>query len=198
MPYFRPRRSSTHATVGVCVGAAFLILTGSMLAGLPQESAGIVPATVGQPAEPAGSSESRLGQILIHMPSGLEAWYRPADDGSGIYVPAEDASPSLSALWKSNRWMVGLLIFGFSAQIVFMGRFAIQWIASEIRKKSVVPVSFWWLSLAGATMLMCYFALRGDPVGMAGQAFGWPIYARNLWLIARERKRTAAVETGAV
>ncbi|MBL1218784.1 MAG: hypothetical protein D8M59_14980 [Planctomycetes bacterium] len=88
--------------------------------------------------------------------------------------------------------MVGLLIFGFCAQIVFMGRFAIQWIASEIRKKSVVPVSFWWLSLAGATMLLCYFAMRGDPVGMAGQAFGWPIYARNLWLIAKERSRVEA------
>lgn len=79
------------------------------------------------------------------------------------------------------------LVFGFIAQGTFFGRFLVQWIASERRKQSVVPVAFWYLSLAGAAMLFVYAFQRRDPVIMAGQAAATLIYVRNLALIHKHR-----------
>jgi len=85
-------------------------------------------------------------------------------------------------------WDLGVVIFGLLAQITFFGRWIVQWIASERRGMSHMPEFFWWLSLSGATMLFLYFALRGDPVGVLGQAVGWTVYSRNLYLIYRQRR----------
>lgn len=63
-----------------------------------------------------------------------------------------------------------------------------QWIASERVRKSVIPVAFWFLSLAGGGMLFAYAASRQDPVIMLGQASGLIVYVRNLWLIYRQRE----------
>ena len=82
---------------------------------------------------------------------------------------------------------------GFVGQLLFTGRMVVQWLASERSKKSVVPASFWWMSLVGASMLLAYFAWRGDVVGLFGQATGWFIYIRNLWLIYRPRAAEPAV-----
>jgi lipid-A-disaccharide synthase-like uncharacterized protein len=75
---------------------------------------------------------------------------------------------------------VGLGLLG---QVLFTGRMVVQWLASEKHKRSVVPTSFWWMSLMGATMLLIYFVWRKDVVGVLGQSVGWFIYMRNLWLI---------------
>ena len=40
-------------------------------------------------------------------------------------------------------------------------------------------------------MLFTYFALDRDPVGMLGQAVGWTVYTRNLYLIKAKRRRPA-------
>jgi lipid-A-disaccharide synthase-like uncharacterized protein len=79
------------------------------------------------------------------------------------------------------------LVFGFAAQGTFFARFLVQWIASERRKRSVVPVAFWYLSLVGAAMLFIYALQRRDLVIMAGQAAATLIYVRNLVLIHRRR-----------
>ena len=42
------------------------------------------------------------------------------------------------------------IILGLAGQLMFSARFLVQWIASEKRKKSVVPISFWFLSLFGS------------------------------------------------
>lgn len=80
---------------------------------------------------------------------------------------------------------VWLALFGLAAQAVFMSRMLVQWIASERARASVMPVAFWWLSLAGAVMLLVYGIMRADIVIILAQAFGFAIYARNLWLIHR-------------
>lgn len=84
------------------------------------------------------------------------------------------------------------LTFGFLAQAIFMSRMLVQWIATERARSSVVPAGFWWLSLVGGLMLLTYFLRRGDPVGVAGQAFGVVVYSRNLLFIVRERGRRPA------
>lgn len=87
--------------------------------------------------------------------------------------------------WAGVAWVA----VGFAGQAAFFGRMAVQWIASERQKRSVVPVSFWWLSLIGGVMLFAYFAWRQDIVGVFGQTTGVVIYARNLRLIHKAKSR---------
>ncbi len=99
-----------------------------------------------------------------------------------------DAHWLMRLLLVDSWWGVWLAIFGLAAQTVFMSRMLIQWIVSEKARRSVIPVSFWWLSIVGAAMLLIYGALREDIVIIAAQAFGVVIYARNLWFIHVERR----------
>ncbi len=80
------------------------------------------------------------------------------------------------------------ILVGLGGQVLFMMRFAVQWIVSEKAKRSVIPVAFWWLSIGGAAILLAYAIWRADPVFILGQSLGFFIYARNLWLIHAERR----------
>jgi len=80
------------------------------------------------------------------------------------------------------------IVFGFVAQVMFMMRFLVQWIASERARRSVVPVAFWFFSVVGGALLFIYAIQRQDPVFIAGQGAGLFIYLRNIWLIYRERR----------
>jgi lipid-A-disaccharide synthase-like uncharacterized protein len=79
------------------------------------------------------------------------------------------------------------LAIGFLGQGLFSARFILQWLKSERMKRSVVPLAFWYFSLAGGTTLLIYSIHRHDPVFVVGQALGVLIYLRNLRLIYRER-----------
>ena len=81
---------------------------------------------------------------------------------------------------------------GFAGQLLFTSRFLVQWIASERRRESVVPVAFWWFSLAGGATLLSYALWRHDPVFILGQAMGLVVYARNLALIHAKNREAAA------
>jgi lipid-A-disaccharide synthase-like uncharacterized protein len=77
------------------------------------------------------------------------------------------------------------IAIGFLGQALFFGRFFVQWIASERKKQSVIPRAFWYLSLAGGSVLLAYAIHQRDPVFIVGQATGFFIYSRNLWFIYR-------------
>ena len=78
---------------------------------------------------------------------------------------------------------------GFMGQFVFGGRFILQWIASEIKKRSHVPVGFWYLSLLGSLVLLAYSFHRKEPVFILGFSLNTIIYIRNLHLIHKHKKR---------
>ncbi|MRR06134.1 MAG: lipid A biosynthesis protein [Deltaproteobacteria bacterium] len=78
---------------------------------------------------------------------------------------------------------------GFLGQGLFTARFLVQWISSEKKRKSIIPVAFWYFSLAGGITLLVYAIHRQDPVFITGQAAGIVIYIRNLVLISKERKK---------
>ena len=80
------------------------------------------------------------------------------------------------------------LAVGFLGQACFSARFLVQWIASERRRQSVVPIYFWYFSVAGGIILLGYAIHRQDPVFILGQAAGLVVYARNLYLIRTNRR----------
>lgn len=81
---------------------------------------------------------------------------------------------------------------GFAGQFFFTMRFVVQWLASERRKRSVVPAAFWYFSLLGGLVLLVYAVHRRDPVFVAGQAVGLCIYLRNLRLLRQRGPRPVA------
>ena len=116
--------------------------------------------------------------------------------GNGVELTADELAARVLRDRTSRSWGQKLLNvsgpfgyvwvgLGLLGQVLFTGRMVVQWLVSEKSKRSVVPPMFWWMSLAGSTMLMAYFLWRRDPIGLLGQAFGWFIYIRNLWMIYR-------------
>jgi lipid-A-disaccharide synthase-like uncharacterized protein len=83
------------------------------------------------------------------------------------------------------------VLLGFVAQAFFTMRFLVQWIASERAGKSVIPIAFWWCSIGGGLLLLCYALYRRDPVFIAGQSFGVFVYLRNLYFVLRDRRQTS-------
>lgn len=77
---------------------------------------------------------------------------------------------------------------GFFGQSLFFSRWIIQWIASERRAESQMPLAFWYMSLAGGLIVLSYAVYRRDPVFIAGQGIGTFVYLRNLMLIHAKRK----------
>jgi lipid-A-disaccharide synthase-like uncharacterized protein len=122
---------------------------------------------------------------------------RPA--GQGAFVPVY-SSPDVQmvfehsmSVWEKirlDRWVV----LGFIGQIVFMLRFLIQWIASERRRESVVPVAFWYCSLLGGAIVLLYGIVESEPIIILGQGLGFIVYGRNLYLIYRKRAEGARAD----
>jgi lipid-A-disaccharide synthase-like uncharacterized protein len=93
------------------------------------------------------------------------------------------------ANWFFKDLIDPLGLFGLSAQTMFMLRFVVQWFASERRRRSYVPIAFWYFSLIGGLMTLAYAYLRHEPVFVLAQGLGIAIYVRNLILIYRRRSR---------
>lgn len=131
--------------------------------------------------------DGSLVYIVKRLGSGTDRILTP-DEFSRFYYGQETTRGWLSAVFNVTS-PIGLVwvAVGLSGQLLFTGRMLVQWFTSEKSRRSVVPVSFWWMSLAGATMLLVYFIWRRDIVGILGQATGWIIYIRNLVLIRRSR-----------
>lgn len=79
------------------------------------------------------------------------------------------------------------IAIGFAGQAMFSMRFLVQWLSSERAGRSIIPIAFWYFSLAGGCILLAYAIWRRDPVFIVGQAAGLFIYTRNLYFIHRER-----------
>ncbi len=83
-------------------------------------------------------------------------------------------------------------LVGFFGQTVFFSRFLIQWIVSEKQKESVIPIAFWYLSLAGSAITLTYAIGDRQPVFTLAMGVGFFIYTRNLLLIRRTKLKDLA------
>ena len=86
-------------------------------------------------------------------------------------------------------------IVGFTGQMVFGARFVLQWIVSEYKKRSHVPIAFWYISIIGSVILLTYSIHRKDLIFMLGLSLNTLIYMRNLRLIYKHAAKSA--ENGA-
>jgi lipid-A-disaccharide synthase-like uncharacterized protein len=93
----------------------------------------------------------------------------------------------MDLLFSFDTWVV----IGFIGQFMFTMRFLVQWWASEKAQKSVIPSSFWVFSILGGGIVLAYAIHKQDPVFIVGQAAGLLIYARNLYFVIRETKKTS-------
>ncbi len=84
------------------------------------------------------------------------------------------------------------LAFGLLGQFIFGARFIVQWIASERRRESHIPLVFWYLSIIGGIITTAYAIHKHDAVFIIGQGAGLIVYIRNLMLIYRAQRRTTS------
>jgi lipid-A-disaccharide synthase-like uncharacterized protein len=88
-------------------------------------------------------------------------------------------------LFKNQNIPIWLMILGSVGQVIFTFRFIYQWIYSENRKTSLLPLGFWSISLIGSVLILIYAIIRKDPVLFVGQLFGFIIYFRNIIIIRK-------------
>ncbi|HZL12241.1 MAG TPA: lipid-A-disaccharide synthase N-terminal domain-containing protein [Prolixibacteraceae bacterium] len=91
-------------------------------------------------------------------------------------------------LFNNEHIPLYLMILGIVSQVLFTLRFVYQWIYSEKRKTSVLPMGFWLLSLAGSSLIFIYSLFRKDPVLFAGHFSGIIIYSRNIYILKKYGK----------
>jgi lipid-A-disaccharide synthase-like uncharacterized protein len=113
-------------------------------------------------------------------------WEIPA---AGAQLPAR-AGPRGSEVDWGDSWY--WLAIGLLGQAAFFMRFLVQWWESERRGESVIPLSFWYLSLVGSVILLAYAIHRREPVFILAYLPNAFVYARNLALI--RKKQRAGVE----
>jgi lipid-A-disaccharide synthase-like uncharacterized protein len=80
---------------------------------------------------------------------------------------------------------------GFLGQLLFFTRFVVQWIASERKRRVVVPAAYWYISIVGTCILLVYSVHLRNPVFMLGFGVTFFIYMRNIQLLRRGRRDSA-------
>jgi lipid-A-disaccharide synthase-like uncharacterized protein len=99
-----------------------------------------------------------------------------------------------ASIWDGNRFL-GIewhwwKVIGWGGNLVFFSRFVVQWVATEKRKRVVIPVSFWWLSLVGSLVLLIYgLCYLRDSVVIFAYAFTWIPYIRNIIIHYRNKAK---------
>lgn len=127
----------------------------------------------------------------VHASPVMDAAAFRSTFGERVYVDAISTQQNLVFGWlKITSWASLLwVVIGFVGQLAFAGRMLVQWLVSEKQRQSTVPEAFWWMSLIGGMMLFAYFAWRQDLIAILGQTSGLVIYARNIRLIYKQRRR---------
>jgi lipid-A-disaccharide synthase-like uncharacterized protein len=98
-------------------------------------------------------------------------------------------SNNVQRLFQENAFWMSI---GLAALVLFNGRWIVQWIQSELKKESHVPISFWWQSLVGAVLYTAYGIHKRDSVFIVAYGSAVIPCARNLILIYRKRRQQPA------
>lgn len=100
----------------------------------------------------------------------------------------KDLSAFFTRFFNKERIPFYLILFGSVGQIIFTLRFVYQWYYSYHRGISLLPVTFWVISLIGSGIIVIYGVFRSDPVLILGQMVGFIAYSRNIIIGKRQKK----------
>ena len=95
---------------------------------------------------------------------------------------------TLTEKLRLDRWV----ILGLAGQLLFTMRFLIQWIATERRRESTIPIAFWWCSLGGGLTVLAYGLIEREPIIILGQSCAFIVYLRNLYFIYRNKSQVTS------
>lgn len=87
----------------------------------------------------------------------------------------------------SDPLHTAMIAVGILGGLIFYGRFYVQWLASERKRRSVIPMAFWYMSAVGSVLVLAYSVYVRSPGAAFGQSFNMVVYARNLVHRWRER-----------
>ena len=94
----------------------------------------------------------------------------------------------LDKLLRNENIPSWLLILGIAAQLVFIFRFVYQWLSSENKKASHLPLGFWVISLTGSILILTYSIYRVDKVLFIAHSVGMFVYMRNIYLLRKQNE----------
>ena len=80
-----------------------------------------------------------------------------------------------------TRWF----FIGALGSVIWYTRFIWQWLYSEIMKKSLFPIWFWYISFAGLVLNLSYSFIMGDIVFILSFVFNIVPISRNIILMKR-------------
>ena len=180
-------------TVAATLGLAACALAGERAASAARAETFALRLSEARDAQARGEAKAARAKLLeaARLLEG-DRFHELVIEATGAYDRGAHAR-ARGRLKKATQWINPWfwVILGFLGQAFFTSRFIVQWLASERRKKSVVPTAFWHLSLGGSALLLTYAIWRQDPVIILGQCFNSIVYVRNLTFIYRERLRAA-------
>lgn len=120
--------------------------------------------------------------LIISFAFVLQDWFALHTQSHWFRIPTAPwqhfSSHAVSLFWH---------ILGSVAYLLFSSRSWVQWWLAEKAHESLLPLSFWWLSLMGALLSIAYFMRIGDSVNLVGPLVGLIPYLRNLMLIYKTR-----------
>ena len=102
-------------------------------------------------------------------------------------LEARVGMPTTTTAW--TWFLVGMIGEG-----VFFMRFVVQWWASERKKRTVVPMAFWHLSLIGSALVLAYAVFVINPVFILAYSLNMFLYVRNLVIAKRTPERALIAE----
>lgn len=80
-------------------------------------------------------------------------------------------------------------LIGLIGTFLFTARWFVQFYATKKLKRVVMPMSFWYLSVAGSVMTLCYFIWgKNDSVGIIQNAFPMFVSAYNVYVHLRHHE----------
>ncbi len=94
---------------------------------------------------------------------------------------------TLDTFLRNDKNPLLLMIWGIASQLVFISRFFYQWIYSENKGESVLPLGFWVISICGSAMTLIYAVFRLDPILLAAHGLSLFIYLRNILIFYNKK-----------
>lgn len=86
----------------------------------------------------------------------------------------------------AQLWTWFWIAVGVAGQGLFALRFLIQWAVTEMKRKSVIPAAFWYISVVASILLMSSHIQRFEWLYAIGIAVTMFVYLRNIYLIHRQ------------